>query len=302
MNEQWGESMKRLLLVVNPCAGKQLIRNYMVEVVSLLGQYGYSSTVHITTGRGDATEVVSKWGSNFEAVVVVGGDGSLNEVINGVLSIRGNQPKVGYIPAGSTNDFAKTLSLPTNIIDAAHRIGQGKPRPMDVGECNERYFTYIATFGAFTESSYNASQKVKNVLGHFAYVLESVKSLKNLRTYKTRIETEDKVIEGEFLFGGAINSTSMGGLFKFDPENVKLDDGLFEIVLVKKNNNLFKLLKAVTDMKKPEYESDVVVTCKASKLKITAEENIDWCLDGELGGTYKEAEIQNLKRAIQLIK
>lgn len=294
--------MKRLLLVVNPCAGKRKIRKKLVEVVAMFRKYDYQTTVHVTASRGDATQMVACMGGYYDVVVVVGGDGSLNEVINGVLALPERQPILGYIPAGSTNDFARTLSLSTEILKSTEQIGQGEAKPIDVGKCNGRHFTYIATFGAFSESSYNASQRVKNVLGHFAYLLEGVKSLKNLRAYKMRIETEDRVVEGEFLFGGALNSTSMGGLINFDPENVKLDDGLFEVVLVRKTKNVFKLLSALKQMKKPEYDGDTVVTFKASKLHITAEDDIDWCLDGELGGTYKVAEIENMKHAVKLIR
>ncbi len=294
--------MKRLLLVVNPCAGKRKIRKKLVEVVAQLAEYGYETTVHVTKARGDATEYVQKTGREYDAVVAVGGDGSLNEVINGVLSLQDKKPCLGYIPAGSTNDLARTLSLPTCILKAVERIGSGEAKPIDIGECNGRYFTYIATFGAFSESSYNANQKVKNVLGHFAYMLEGVKCLKNLRAYKMRVESEDRVVEGEFLFGGAINSTSVGGLLKFDPENVKLDDGLFEVVLIRKTKNVFKLLKALKDMKKADYDSGTAITFKAAKLHITAEDDIDWCLDGERGGTYKEAEITNMQHAVKLIR
>ena len=236
---------KNVLLIYNPCAGKGKIRGKLVDVIEILAEGGYEVTVRPTKGPGDAAEVVREKGKRYDLVVCSGGDGTLDEVVTGVMECAENIP-IGYIPAGSTNDFAASLGLPKNMVEAAHIAVDGKKFSCDVGSFNQDIFVYVAAFGIFTEVSYETPQSYKNTLGHVAYILEGMKRLPSLRTYYLKVDCNGKEIEDEFLFGMITNSTSVGGFKKLTGKYVELNDGLFEVMLIRKPKTPLGLNQIIT--------------------------------------------------------
>ena len=224
-------TQKKLLLIVNPRAGRSKPRSPLFDAIALFSEAGYLVSARKTTAPGDATEIVAREGARYDLVVAVGGDGTLNEVISGLMRLE-HRPLLGYLPQGSTNDFAASLHISGNPVTAAVSIIRNTPRLLDIGQWNERDFIYVASFGAFVKSSYSASQAAKNALGHFAYILEGMKDLDTLRPYHIRLTADGEVLDGDYLFGAICNSTSIGGLMKLDPERVVLDDGKFELLLI----------------------------------------------------------------------
>ena len=208
--------MKKMLFVMNPYSGMRKAVKYLADIISLFNRAGYDVITHMTAGSGDATEVVSRLCSGMDLVVCCGGDGTLNETICGILHAGADVP-IGYIPSGSTNDFAASLKLSTSVMQAARDIVDGQPVSYDVGRFGDRYFSYVASFGAFTKASYSTPQSVKNALGHTAYVLEGINELSQLRQEHVRMEIDGDVIEDDFIFGAISNSTSVGGILTLDP-------------------------------------------------------------------------------------
>ena len=224
--------MKKLLFIVNPRAGKTKSSAPLFDAVAALSRAGYLVRVFVTEAGGDASRVAADWGPDYDVVVCAGGDGTLNETISGLMTLP-QRPLLGYLPNGSTNDFAASLHLSSDPRLAALDIAGGSPHPLDIGRHNDRYFAYVASFGAFTRSSYSASQAAKNALGHFAYILEGLSDLDSLRPYRCAIEADGERFEGEFIFGAVCNSTSLGGLVKLDASRVAMDDGAFELLLLR---------------------------------------------------------------------
>ena len=222
---------KKLLMIVNPRAGRNKSRGPLFDAAAIFSQAGYLLSIHNTTPRaGDAAEAAAAAG-DYDVVAAVGGDGTLNEVVSGLMTLE-RPPILGYLPQGSTNDFASSLHLPAKPEEAAAAMVAAAPRRLDVGRWGERYFVYVASFGAFTRSSYTASQAAKNALGHFAYILEGMKDLNSLRPYRVKLTADGEALDGEYLFGAVCNSTSIGGLMKLEEERVVLDDGKFELLLI----------------------------------------------------------------------
>ena len=292
--------MKKLLMIVNPAAGKTRSHGPLFDAVSVFCKAGYLVHVYNTTGRGDATKVAAEQGSDYDVVVCCGGDGTLNETVSGLLQLE-SPPPLGYIPRGSTNDFAATLGLSSNPIQAAEDIVTHQPQMLDIGFWNNRPFVYVASFGAFTRSSYAAPQSTKNALGHLAYVLEGMKDLNKLRPYKMRLSADGEVLDGQYLFGAICNSTSIGGLMKLDPSRVILDDGRFEMLLVpnpKTPADLQNLLLAVLNQ---QYDSQGLIFRHVSSVTVEPFEDLPWSLDGEYGPSSQQVEIVNHKAALRFL-
>ena len=224
--------MKKMLFVMNPYAGQRRANRYLADVISIFNRGGYAVSAYMTAGPGDGARVVEEVAPDMDLVVCAGGDGTFNEMITGVLRSGADVP-LGYIPAGSTNDFAASLGLPTNILKAAREIVEGEPVRYDVGRFGSRYFSYVASFGAFTRASYATPQNVKNALSHTAYILEGIQELSQIRKLHVRFETDDQVVEDDFIFGAISNSTSVGGILTLDPKQVDMRDGRFELLLVR---------------------------------------------------------------------
>lgn len=286
---------KKVLLIINPCAGKNSKRIGAIDIIDRFSSEDCQFDVRTTRCQGDATTIVKECGADYDLIICNGGDGTLNETVNGLMALKKHIP-VGYVPTGSTNDLAVTLGIPTNVTDAVELIKSGKKNHYDVGSLNGRYFNYVASFGMGTQISYSTPQSMKNRLGHRAYmlnafVLQFIPMLKSFKPVKMKIEYDGGVFEDKFYFGSLSNSTSVAGLFKLDNHDVLLNDGYFELLLVrglKKNIEAIGMLKKVI---KKEYDGEKIILLKTKNVKITTEEPMPWTLDGEFGGSYTVSEL-----------
>lgn len=285
---------------MNPCAGTKKANKYLTDILVLFGKHGYDCTVHLTEAAGDAKMFVKENAGSFDLVVAIGGDGTFNEVVAGVIK-SGADVQIGYIPAGSTNDFANSLKLSKNILKAAADIMEGTAKQIDIGSFNGRNFSYVASFGAFTEISYKTSQNLKNSLGYLAYALEGVKDIANLKSKHLRFVADDVVIEDDFIFGAICNSTSVGGVISLDPKMVDLSDGLFELLLIRLPKDIFELNEIVIALTSKKYNSKMISFTSAKNIIIETEEEINWTLDGEYAYGEKLIKVENLNKAIKFI-
>lgn len=287
---------KKVLLVVNPCAGRSKTRATTDEIISKFSDE-YKFSVHNTTCQGDATNIVKRELDDHDIVVCCGGDGTLNETINGIMDMPRRVP-VGYIPAGTTNDLASTLGIPSDLEKAAELIQSGQTNDYDLGLFNNRCFSYVASFGAFSAASYTTSQRLKNIFGHKAYVVKGFLETKDIHPTKMRIEHDNGVLEDEFMFGTISNSTSVGGFFKFRKEDIKLNDGYFEVLLVR-NIPFRKIIPTIRKVQKQQYDGKEIIFFKTKKIKIhSPDECVNWTVDGEFGGSHHHVMIHVLERAI----
>ena len=293
--------MKKMLFVFNPRSGKEAIKNQLSDILGIFCGAGYLPSVYVTQEPGDAAKIAEEYGKDVELFVCSGGDGTLNSVISGIMRLE-KRPEIGYLPAGSTNDFARSLKIPANLTKAAQDVVSGKSYGVDIGKFgDERYFVYIAAFGAFTEVSYSTPQDIKNVLGHQAYILESIKALGNLKSYRMHLTWDDGETDGEFIFGMVTNTTSVGGSRGLAPKDVSFHDGLFEGVFIRTPKTPADLPNIISGLLLfPEQENKDVIRVKSSKFTVTAKEEIPWVLDGEFGGSVTEAKIENVKEAVTL--
>lgn len=291
--------MKKLLFVFNPFSGKALIKNHLLEIVDMMVKADYEVTIYPTQKANDAREKVEKEASQYDMVVCSGGDGTLDEVVTGFMNC-GSRIPLGYIPAGSTNDFATSLGIPKDMEQAAYVAVNGKPFSCDVGYFNGDYFVYVAAFGLFTEVSYKTSQEWKNVLGHAAYILEGIKSLHEIPAFRMQVEFNNCCIQDEFIYGMITNSTSVGGFKGMTGKEVYLDDGVFEVTLIKKPKNPIELNEIIASLVNLVDDTDMIYSFKTTHVKFTAKMEIPWTLDGEYGGNHIEVEIKNLHQAIDI--
>lgn len=293
---------KKVLFIINPISGKGLIKNHVLEIIDIFIKNKMSVNVHITQRPLEACELTREQAGEYDLIVCSGGDGTLDEVITGLMQNQtGVRCPVGYIPAGSTNDFGNSLGIPKNMEEAARCIALNHPYPCDIGEFNQDYFVYIAAFGAFTDVSYQTKQEVKNVLGHLAYVLEGAKRLFNLKAYRLKVKVGEEVIEDEFIFGMITNSQSVGGFKNITGKNIKLDDGVFEVTLIRNPKNPIELQEILGAILLKEIDNKHIYYQKADKIEIEAEEEIPWTLDGEFGGAHRQVEILNHKQAVSIM-
>lgn len=292
--------VKKLLFIINPFSGKGQIKNKLLEIVDLFVKNGYQVTVHPTQKPQDAMELVMQEACGYDLVVCSGGDGTLDETVTGMMR-QGHRIPIGYIPSGSTNDFADSLKLPKRVEKAAQIAMEGSPFACDIGSFNGDYFVYIAAFGLFTDVSYGTSQEWKNLIGHAAYILEGMKRLHTVQSYHMKVEYEDQVIEDEFVYGMITNSMSAGGFKNITGKNVQLDDGLFEVTLVCMPRNPIELNEIIASMTNMIDDTDYIYTFKTNCLKVTSLESIPWTLDGEYGGNHTNLVIQNEKQAIEIM-
>lgn len=292
--------MKKLLFVVNGHSGKGQIKNKLLDIIDIMIKEGYHVQVHTTQEREDATKVVREQAKYYDLVVCSGGDGTLDEAVTGMMQSEVRTP-LGYIPAGSTNDFANSLEIPKDMIQAAKTAVLGVPFSCDVGEFNGDYFIYVAAFGIFTDVSYATSQELKNALGHVAYILEGAKRLHTIKSYHMRVEYDGKEIEGDFLLGMITNSTSVGGFKNMTGKDVKLDDGMFEVTLIRKPKNIIELNTIIASLTNLKDETDLIDSFRADSVKFYSEEEIPWTLDGEFGGDHKEVQIKDHCKAVDIM-
>ncbi|MBQ7001790.1 MAG: YegS/Rv2252/BmrU family lipid kinase [Oscillospiraceae bacterium] len=293
--------MKKMLFIMNPFAGQKKANKFLPEILLLFTQAGYDVTAIMTTGTGSAARTAQRLGGSADIVVCCGGDGTLNETVSG-LNQSGFTTPIGYIPAGTTNDFASSLKLSHNPLQAAKDILEGAPVAYDVGMFADRYFSYVASFGAFTRSSYAVPQNVKNALGHTAYVLSGISEISQIRNEHVRMEIDGDVVEDDFLFGAICNSTSIGGILTLPPDQVDMGDGIFEVMLVRAPRNLTELTECITAVQNQKYNCSMITFRPARNIKIYANPYMAWSLDGEKADGYAQIEVKNLHHAMHLIQ
>lgn len=291
---------KRLLLIMNPYAGQKTGKKHLADILELFCKADYIPTVFMTTGAGNGYALAKTHAAATDLVVCVGGDGTFNEVVSGVIDSGADVP-IGYIPCGSTNDFASGLGLSKTPLRAAQDILDGTPQTFDVGLFNGRYFSYVASFGAFTRASYTTPQNLKNALGHIAYILEGIKDLPNIRPVHMRLEAPDAVFEDDYIFGAISNSTSLGGILTLAPDVVDMNDGLFELLLIKYPKTAAELNECIRCLQEKNYHSSMLTLHSTDRLTVTTDESIDWTLDGEHEPGHAHITVENKHNAFRLI-
>lgn len=293
--------MKKLLLLVNPCAGQKKAKKQLADIIDLFNRADYEVLVHITACAGDAERACLSYAGRVDRIICCGGDGTFNETVSGVLK-SGIDVPIGYIPAGSTNDFAASLQLSGDLLQAAADSIEGTPKKLDIGLFGERYFSYVASFGAFTRASYATPQSLKNVLGHAAYVLSGIQELSQLRSHTVRFVLEGgRVIEDSFLFGAISNSTSVGGVLTLAPERVDLADGKFELLLIRTPRDLLELGECVHALQQKTYDCGMITFLSTSAVTVTAPKELSWTIDGEEEQGHAQTSVTCLHQAVSVI-
>lgn len=293
-------SERKLLFVFNPKSGMGLIKNNLLDILDVMVKAGFEPTVYPTQARGDATRKVKEDGANYERIVCSGGDGTLDEVVTGMCEANLQIP-LGYIPAGSTNDFARTLNIPSDMVKAAQIAVGEHIFPCDVGQFNDDTFIYIAGFGLFTEISYDTPQGLKNVLGHAAYILSAAKSLASIPSYVMQIEVNGEIIQDRFVYGMITNSLSVAGFKGLTGKDVQLDDGEFEVTLIKSPTNPIELTEIIEYLTGIISETKMVYTVKSSHIQIRSRSSVSWTMDGENGGEHWRVEIKNHHKKLNIL-
>ena len=295
--------MKKLLFLYNAHSGREKIKNKLVSIIDIFAKAGYEITVHPTQAKDDATNTIIADGERYDTIVISGGDGTLDEAVKGMITLQKNIP-LGYIPAGSTNDFAKSIGISSDMTKAAETVIYGEEFPCDVGQFNDSYFVYIAAFGILTEVSYETKQEYKNVFGHMAYVLEGIRSvgMGNFKPIEMTITVGDRVIKDSFIYGMVINTTSVGGFKSPLFKDVQLNDGKFEGIFVRYPEDPTDLNAVLASVIAGEPDAEYMYYFKASEFNITSDEPVSWTRDGENGGSHTEITIKNLKQAVSILK
>lgn len=293
---------KKLLFIYNPHSGKGKIKNKLSDLVESFVLAEYEVTIYSTRAKGDATNLVIECckDTNYDVVACSGGDGTLNEVIGGIMALE-KRPRVGYIPSGTTNDFATSLKIYKDMNRAAETIVHGKRFLCDIGAINDRFFTYVVGFGAFTEVSYETTQAAKNTLGRLAYILEGARRLTSLKSYHIRIEYDGHVVEDDFIYGMISNSESVGGFKLMGNRDVSLDDGLFELFMIRMPKNLLELQMIINSLLVEKENDKFIFTASAREVTIHSNESIGLSVDGEYGGSYEHIHITNHQHAVEFL-
>lgn len=292
---------KKLMLILNPAAGSGSGVSSIGRVMEVLHKGGYVPTVFYTSGAGEATQMVLEYAKEYDCVVCVGGDGTLSETVTGLAQLE-SPPVLGYIPQGTANDVAASLNLPKRPLQAAKTITRGRAVKLDVGKFNENeYFTYIAAFGAFTEVSYETPRENKQTLGHLAYVLQGMSQLPKISPYTATVEYDDGTITDDWLFGSVSNTKSVGGIVKLNKPDIGLNDGIFEVTLVRNPTNVIEMNKVVSSILSQNFSGSNVMMLQSKRVKFTFNEPVKWTRDGEAGGAHQEVVLENLHSAIKML-
>ena len=294
---------QRVLLMVNPMAGRQKIRNELLYVVDTLTKAGYETIIYTTQGKDATRDLLAEKDSQFDRVICCGGDGTFNEILSATMHWN-KRPILGYIPAGTTNDFAAGLKLPSDIREAAVNIVRGTPHTVDAGLFNTSYFSYVASFGAFTETSYSTPQNFKNALGHLAYILEGIKEIPAFTPYTVCVEADGQIYKDSYIFGAVSNARSVGGILKISDSLVDLNDGVFEVMMIKMPKTLMDLsaiVTSLTSLNPLKYDPSMFLFLQTKELKITFEQEMVWSLDGERVSGGKKARIACIKDAFKIL-
>ncbi|MCR4695231.1 MAG: YegS/Rv2252/BmrU family lipid kinase [Pseudobutyrivibrio sp.] len=291
---------KRLLFIVNPKSGKGQIKSYLTDILDIMIKAGFEVSVHITQSRGDATLKTIQEAENYDRIVCSGGDGTLDEVIAGMMQVKNPIP-VGYIPAGSTNDFGNSLGIDKNMLNAAQVSVSDNLFPCDIGRFNSESFVYVAAFGLFTEVSYATPQDMKNALGHLAYIIEGAKQLRDITSFRMQVEHDGKIFYDEFIYGMITNSKSVGGFQGLIKGDIGLNDGVFEVTLIRMPKNPIELNEILAFIANAVTDSNMVYSFQTRSIKFTSNEEVPWTLDGEFGGKHQEVTVSNVPKAIELV-
>lgn len=292
--------LKKLMLVINPVSGKRAASRNLSDIIRIFSSHGYAVTVFPTAKPGDATEFVINYSDGFDLVVCIGGDGTLNEVLTGILRGEKDVP-LGYIPSGSTNDFAACHGISSDMCAAAEAIACGKPHEIDLGKFGDRCFSYVAAFGMFSWLSYTTSQNLKNKLGHSAYLLDAIKDLPKIKANHLRLTVDGFTCEGDYIFGAVCNSTSVAGTITLPSDVVDTSDGIFEVLLVHEPRTIFDFQNIIIGVLTQDYSSPFLDFFQAHSVKIEAPSDMEWTLDGERGEPVESVDVENLNRRIKLI-
>ncbi len=297
---------KKVLMIVNPKAGKSRLKNKMsgglFEAVCAFSEAGYLVDARMTQHRGHAAELAAMFAKEYDRVVCCGGDGTLNETVSGLMQCDGEKVPLGYLPAGSTNDFAASMHLPLELVAAARVAVGGVPTPIDVGRFNQRYFVYVASFGAFTQTSYAVPQNLKNALGHTAYMLEAVRQIPSIgHAVKMKVLADGEVLDGEYLFGSVSNSTSIGGVMKLSPQEVLMNDGKYELLLLRNPKTALDMQAVAAALLTKNYDQEGIVYRHVSHVEFWPEGDVPWTLDGEYAASTEHVVIDNLTKSIILM-
>ena len=290
---------KKMLFVFNPKAGKGKIKTHLLDIVDIFSSHNYEIIIRSTQAPRDAYEKAKEYADSVDLIVCSGGDGTLDEVVTGIMEVDSSVP-IGYIPAGSPNDFANSLFMPKNMIRVAEMIMAEELYHCDIGRFNQKTFAYVAAFGLFTDVSYETDQDLKNVLGHVAYVLEGVKRLFDIKSYHMKVSSEEVQVEDDFIVGMITNSRSVGGFKNLTGKNVDMNDGFFEVTLIVHPKNPLQLQEIMTALVMAEDNTDMIYSFKTRQLTIETDEEVPWTLDGEFGGNHSYVEIENRHKALNL--
>ena len=288
-----------MLFVFNPKAGKGKIKTHLLDIVDIFSSHDYEIIIRSTQAPRDAYEKAKEYANSVDMIVCSGGDGTLDEVVTGIMEAESSVP-IGYIPAGSTNDFANSLFMPKNMTKVAEMIMEEELYHCDIGSFNQKTFAYVAAFGLFTDVSYETDQDLKNVLGHVAYVLEGVKRLFDIKSYHMKVTSDEVQAEDDFIVGMITNSRSVGGFKNLTGKNVDMNDGLFEVTLIAHPKNPLQLQEIITALVMAEDNTDLIYSFKTKKLTIESDEEVPWTLDGEFGGDHSYVDIENRHKALNL--
>lgn len=292
--------MKKMLFIYNPNSGMGLLKPKLSDVLDIFVKGGYEVTVYPTQKYHDAVRKMGEYEEQYDLVACSGGDGTLDEVVTGMMK-REDKVPIGYIPAGTTNDFASSLHISKNMLEAADTVVNGVPFACDVGEFNEDYFVYIAAFGLFTDVSYETKQSMKNVLGHLAYILEGTKRIFNIPSYRIKVTHDGETIEDEFIYGMVTNSRSVGGFKGITGKNVVFDDGKFEVTLFKTPRNPMELNEILGALALRKINTKRMYSFKTNEVHFETEEEIPWTLDGEFGGVHEEVVVKDCQKALEIM-
>ena len=292
--------MKKMLFIYNPNSGMGLLKPKLSDVLDIFVKGGYEVTVYPTQKYHDTVRKMGEYEEQYDLVACSGGDGTLDEVVTGMMK-REKKVPIGYIPAGTTNDFASSLHISKNMLEAADTVVNGVPFACDVGEFNEDYFVYIAAFGLFTDVSYETKQSMKNVLGHLAYILEGTKRIFNIPSYRIKVTHDGETIEDEFIYGMVTNSRSVGGFKGITGKNVVFDDGKFEVTLFKTPRNPMELNEILGALALRKINPKRMYSFKTNEVHFETEEEIPWTLDGEFGGVHEEVVVKDCQKALEIM-
>lgn len=290
----------RLLFIVNPVSGKKTITDYMIDILNLYCKKGLEVSVLITQYQGHAAQYVKVNSQRFDRIVCAGGDGTINEVVSGLREACDYRTLLGYIPCGSTNDFASNFGLDDDVMESAERAISDNIISLDSGVLNDHSFLYTAAFGMFTDVTYSTPQSFKNVLGHQAYIVSALNHLASIKPIKAVIAYDDQIIEDEFLVGMVTNSERVAGISNLYRGDADLTDGLFEVLLLRYPKSVIEINEALSAFVMKKWDSRMLYYFKTPKLKIWSEDKIKWTLDGEYGGEYSVTAIHNRHGSVRL--